>query len=113
MWFCNPGSLARQAISDVKRMPRYAVIEAEPGEIPIVDVRDVRCAKSGDEVFGEMAAEVMREREDFDPTAFINEVEEFEVESADVHELVRKVGAAKGIRKEVLDYIASKSEKTP
>ena len=34
MWFCNPGSVARQAISDIKRIPRYAVIEAEPGEIP-------------------------------------------------------------------------------
>ena len=111
MWFCNPGSIARQAISDVKRMPRYAVIEASPGEIPIIDVCDLKCAKRGEDVFEETAAEIMRERGDFDPTAFINEIEEFEVESSDVHELVQKVGRAKGIRKDVLEYIASKSEK--
>jgi hypothetical protein len=60
---------------------------------------------------GSSAAEIMRERNDFDPTAFVKEVEEFEVESADVHELVQKVGRAKGIRKDVLDYIAEKSGK--
>jgi len=112
MWFCNPGSLARQAISDAGRMPRYAVVEVEPGEIPVVDLRDVKCARPGNEVFGETAAEVMRESADFDPTAFVREVEDFEVESADVHELVQKVGRAKGIRPEILAYIASKSEKT-
>ena len=111
MWFCNPGSVARQAISDAKRMPRYAVIEVEPGEIPIIDVRDIKIAEPGDKVFGESAAEVMREHGDFDPTAFVKEVEDFEVESADVHELVQKVGRAKGVRKEILDYIAGKSGK--
>lgn len=112
MWFCNPGSIARQAISDIKRMPRYAMIEASPNEIPLVDIRDVKCAKRGEEVFGESATEVMREREAFDPTAFINEIEEFEVESADVHELIQKLGLAKGTRKEVLAYLATKSEKS-
>ena len=113
MWFCNPGSLARQAISDSKRMPRYAVIEAEPGEIPIIDVRDVKCAKPGDDVFGEKAAEVMRSltKGGFDPTAFVKGVEDFEIESADIHELVQKVGRSKKIRKQVLDYIATKSAK--
>jgi DNA repair exonuclease SbcCD nuclease subunit len=111
MWFCNPGSIARQAISDIKRMPRYAMIEATPNEIPLVDIRDVKCAKRGEEVFGESATEVMREREAFDPTAFINEIEEFEVESADVHELIQKLGLARGTRKEVLAYLATKSEK--
>jgi DNA repair exonuclease SbcCD nuclease subunit len=111
MWFCNPGSVARQAISDIKRMPRYAVIEAESNNIPIIDVRDIKCAQSGDDVFGETAAEVMRSTGNFDPTAFVKEVEDFEVESADIHELVQKVGLAKNIPKPVLDYIASKSAK--
>lgn len=111
MWFCNPGSLARRAISDGHRWPQYAVVEAEPGGIPIIDVRRIRCARSGDDVFGESAADVMRERSDFDPTAFIKEIEEFEVESADVNEMIRKIGKAKGIRMEVLDYIDSKKIK--
>lgn len=111
MWFCNPGSVARQAISDIKRMPRYAMIEAAPNEIPIVDVRDIKCALRGEEIFGESASDAMRVREVFDPTAFINEIEEFEVESTDVHDLVQKIGLSKGISKEILAYIATKSEK--
>lgn len=111
MWFCNPGSLARRAINDIKRKPQFVMIEAEYGEIPIIDVRHVKCAQKGEEVFGETAAEVMRNSTKFDPTAFVREIEEFEVESADIHELVQKVGSAKGIRKEVLDYISTKSLK--
>jgi DNA repair exonuclease SbcCD nuclease subunit len=112
MWFCNPGSIARQAISDIKRIPRYAMIDASPNEIPIIDIRDVKCAKRGDEVFDESVTDIVRQRDDFDPTAFINEIEEFEIESADVHELVQKVGRAEKLDKKVLEYLASKSEKT-
>jgi DNA repair exonuclease SbcCD nuclease subunit len=112
MWFCNPGSIARQAISDIKRLPRYAMIEASPGDIPIIDIRDVKCAKVGEDVFDESVTEIVRQRDDFDPTAFINEVEEFEIESADVHELIQKVGKAKRISKEILEYISIKSEKS-
>lgn len=109
MWFCNPGSLARQAVSDIKRHPRYAMIEADYDEIPIIDVREVKCAERGEVVFGESATELMRSTGTFDPTAFVREIEDFEVESSDIHELVQKVGTAKGIRKPVLDYIATKS----
>jgi DNA repair exonuclease SbcCD nuclease subunit len=108
MWFCNPGSLARQAISDQRRKPKYVIIDADPGEHPVIDVRDIKCARPGEEVFGESASEIMHERSDFDPNAFIQEVEEFEAESADVYELVRKIGSVKGIRPEVLEYIEEK-----
>jgi len=111
MWFCNPGAMARQAISDIKRRPKFAVIEAEPGEIPIIDVREIKCAADGEDVFGERAAEVMRSKGSFDASVFIKEIEDFEVESADIHDLVQKVGRARNIRKPVLDYIATKSAK--
>lgn len=110
-WFCNPGSIARQAISDIHRPPRFAVIDAKPDEIPIIDVRDVQCAKPGDEVFGESAIELVNKTPDFDPTAFIKEVEDFEVESADGFELVQKVGYSMGKSKELMAYIGEKAAK--
>jgi len=111
MWFCNPGSIARQAISDITRMPQVAVIDVEVGKTPFIDIRLLACAEPGEKVFGESAAEVMRSKTDFDPTVFVKEVEDFETESADIHDLVQKVGRAKGLRTEVLDYLASKTPK--
>lgn len=116
MWFVNPGSLARQAISDMKRTPCYAVIDVEPDGVPVIDVRNVNAAKSGNEVFGEAAVELLREQgpsrdlSEFDASAFVSEMEQFEVESADVHELVQKAGRAKGLREDVLRYLAEKSQ---
>ena len=112
MWFCNPGSVARQAISDRLRMPRFAVIDVEPGEIPVIDVRDLACAKPGEDVFGESVAEIARTQAGFDPTVFVSKMEEFEADSADIHELIQKVGLAEGWPKEVLDYLASKATAT-
>jgi DNA repair exonuclease SbcCD nuclease subunit len=108
-WFCNPGSMARQASSDAKRMPQFAIVECEVGQIPTIDVRQFQCARPGDEVFGQSLAEVAREAVTFDPTAFIDEISSFEAESSDVHELIQKTGKVKGIRSEVLGYLARKS----
>ncbi len=108
-WFCNPGSVARQAISDISRVPKYAVIDVEPGNVPVIDVRAFKCAAKGEDVFGENVAEVAGNPLDFDPTAFVKEIEGFEAESADVHELVQKTGKARGIRGPVLEYLARKA----
>lgn len=108
-WFCNPGSMARQAISDSRRMPKFAVVDCEPGQIPVIDVRVFRCAKRGEEVFGESIVEVVREGVKFDPTVFVQEIESFEAESADVHELIQKAGKSKGVSSKVLGYLARKS----
>jgi DNA repair protein SbcD/Mre11 len=110
MWFCNPGSLARQAINDRERTPQYAVIEAEPNQIPIIDVVPIKCALPGSDVFGESAVELMRTGTKFDPTAFVEEIGDFEAESSNVHDLVQKIGKSKGIRTEVLAYLATKAQ---
>jgi DNA repair exonuclease SbcCD nuclease subunit len=108
-WFCNPGSIARRATSDMNRPPKFAVVDVEPGTIPVITEQKVKCAKDGVVVFGESIAETMRTEFEFDPSAFVKGIEEFESESSEVHELVQKVGKSKGIRAEVLDYLASKS----
>jgi len=108
--FCNPGSLARRAISDMNRSPQVAVIEAEKGEVPVVIFHKLKCAKPGTEVFGESIAEIVRNTDEFNGEAFTEEMLDFEAESVDVHELIQKVGTKKGIRKEVLDYLAQKRE---
>jgi DNA repair exonuclease SbcCD nuclease subunit len=108
--FCNPGSLARRAISDINRTPQIAIIEAEKGEVPVVEIRQLKCAKPGNEVFGESIAELARNTDEFDGDAFTDEMLDFESESVDVHELIQKMGVKNGLRKEVLDYLAQKRE---
>lgn len=107
-WFVNPGSLARRALNDSSRWPQVAIIEIEKGGIPIIDIRRLECAKAGSEVFGEGIAEVARSAEEFNGNVFTEEMMEFEAASVDIHELIQKVGAKSGIRKEVLDYLATK-----
>jgi hypothetical protein len=113
MWFCNPASLARKSITDSFRMPKYAVIDIpEKGGIPIIDLVEVECALPGNEVFAESLVELARERKEFNPDAFISGIEDFEIESADIYDLIRKVGISKNIRKEVMQYLATKSGKS-
>jgi DNA repair exonuclease SbcCD nuclease subunit len=107
-WYCNPGSLARRTTADAGRWPQIAIIEIEKGFAPVIELRRLACGKSGEEVFGESLAEVARSAEEFNGNVFAEEMMEFEAESVDVHELIQKVGAKKGLRKEVLDYLATK-----
>lgn len=108
-WFCNPGALARRAIDEMGRVPRVAVIEVAKGAVPVIDLRTLKAMKPGSEVFGQDIIEVLSQnRAGFDSTRFVENIEAFETESVDIHELVQKVGAAKGIRKPVLDYLQSK-----
>jgi len=108
-WFCNPGSLARRAIDEIDREPMVALIELEKGGFPVIEQKILRATKPGKDVFGQDVMDVMnKSREEFDPTKFVEDIEDFEAVSVDIFELVQKTGAAKGKRKEVLDYLASK-----
>jgi DNA repair exonuclease SbcCD nuclease subunit len=109
-WFCNPGSLARRASDEVDWWPEMAVIDIEKGGIPIIDIRRLKSAKPGSEVFGETVAELVKAREEFDGSGFAEELLEFEAQSVDVHDLIQKTGKSKGLRKRVLDYLASKKK---
>ena len=111
VWFCNPGSLARRATNDAHRHPQVAVIETVgPGLPPAIDIHRLECAESGDIVFGESIAEVVRAKGDFDADSFVDDILAFEAESSDVHELVQKIGSERGIRSEVLRYLAGKKD---
>jgi len=107
-FFCNPGALARRAINDLNRTPQFAVIEAEKGQMPVIQLKQLSCAKPGNEVFGESIAEMVKNTDEFDGNAFTEEMLDFEADSVDVHELIQKIGTKNGVRKEVLDYLAQK-----
>jgi len=108
-WFCNPGALCRENIGrDLDRTPQVAIIDINKGEVPVIQYRRLECAKPGNDVFGESIAEVVRAMDDFDGDAFTEEMLDLEAESVDVHELIQKAGKAKGLKPEVLDYLASK-----
>jgi hypothetical protein len=108
-WFCNPGALARRAIDEIDRTPMVAIIEVEKGMFPIIEQKILRATKPGKDVFGQDVMDVMNKaKEDFDPTKFVEDIEDFEAVAVDIHELVQKAGTAKGIRKEILDYLSSK-----
>lgn len=111
-WFVNPGSLARRTTADAKRWPQVAIIDIEKDGIPIIDIRKLSCAQTGDEVLGKGIAEVAREAiaedEDFDSDEFTKGMMKLESESVDVHELIQKTGKQMGIEKATLDYLASK-----
>jgi hypothetical protein len=108
-WFCNPGAIARENIGrDIDRHPQVAVIDIEKDEVPVIQYRKLECPKPGIEVFGESIAEIARARDDFDGDGFAEEMLNLEDESVDVHELIQTVGKTKGLRKPVLDYLATK-----
>ena len=112
-WFCNPGALARRAIDEVGRIPKVAVIEVEKGRIPIIDQRPLNSTKPGSEVFNQDVMEILQKSmDDFDPTKFVDNIEAFEAESVDIHELVQKVGLSKNIPRPVLDYLQGKRPAT-
>jgi exonuclease SbcD len=111
-WLCNPGSLARRSISEANRWPQIAIISVEKGKDPIIEMRRIKCAKSGDEVFDKSIIEVVREGKS-DPSAFAQEMIKFEAESTDIFELARRAGEKSGVREEVLRYIESKRVPVP
>lgn len=107
-WFCNPGSIARQKSTDSSRHPQFAILEVEKGSDPVIQIRKIACAKPGEEIFGESIAEMVRTREEFKGDVFTEEILKFEAEATDVHELIKNVGRANGVRQAVLDYLATK-----
>lgn len=106
-WYCNPGSLARRSTADANRWPQVAIITIEKGKDPDIEIRRLKCAKAGSEVFGESIAEVAK-ASDGDPTTFTKELLQFEAEATDVHDLVQKAGRAAGLSDASLKYLASK-----
>lgn len=109
-WFCNPGSLARQATSDSHRMPQVAIIDVVGPKLPpAITVEQLKCGKPGSEVFSEDIAEIVRKRDDFDAEDLVEDMLSFETEAVDIHDLIQTVGKSEGVSKPILDYLATKN----
>jgi len=109
-WFCNPGSLARQAISDSHRMPQIAIIDVtDPLLPPAITIEVLKCGRQGDEVFSESIADIVRQREEFDAEDFVEDILSFETDAVDIHDLLQAVGKREGVSKVVLEYLSAKN----
>jgi hypothetical protein len=97
-------------MDEIKREPQVAVIEVRKGDVDDVKVNYVQLdsAKPGDQVFGQTILEIVKEVGDFDAREFVSEMDNFEVEAADVHELIQRVGQEQNVRQEVLTYLSTK-----
>jgi DNA repair protein SbcD/Mre11 len=107
LW-CNPGSIGRLAISDCHRNPQVALVNITKGKPIEIELRCLKSAGKAEEVFGMSFLETIREKAGMDTSNFVNGILELEQEVVDVFELIDKIGKSKGIRQEVLSYIASK-----
>jgi len=107
----GPGALARLAINERQRPVRCGILTAEAGKPVEVEEILLESAVSGEDVFGEMLIEQIRERpEMLDVSGFVESIRELEASSADVFEMLERAAIKEGIRKEVVDYILSKRE---
>lgn len=107
--FANPGSLARQNISDSGRIPQVAIVTIDGKDID-VRYRVLKSAEPGDNVFGESLLNLVRNEQESEKAAssFVDGLLELEVDAADVHELIERAGKKAGLGAEVLAYLASK-----
>jgi DNA repair exonuclease SbcCD nuclease subunit len=105
--FCNPGAISRQAIDEVERIVKIALIDVALGkniEIEEITLNSVRPAR---EVFGKTTLESVRQKA-LDTTAFVQGIEELESKAVDIFDFIEKVGKKQKVRSEILKYIASK-----
>lgn len=109
-WFCNPGSIARRNTSDTWH-PTMAIIDVEKGIPPVFNLVKLKSARPHDDVFGESVADILSEKQEArEGDEFAEELLKFEADAVDVHDLIQKVGMSKGIRKALLDYLATKGK---
>lgn len=108
--YANPGSLARQSVRDINRIPKVFVVELTLGK-PIC-IREVALdVPKGEDVFGTTFLEDVKANlvdKKVDVSDFVAQLETLRRDSVDIYDLVDKVCKGQGIRTEVRDYILSK-----
>lgn len=112
-WYCNPGSLARKATSDIKRMPKFFIIDVQKGYDPFIISKNLP-SKSGNEVFAKGLADIIKDYDsEYDMSAFVNGFDELKAERTDIYELFENYRITHDVKKDVAEYIESlkKSQK--
>ena len=106
-WYCNPGSLARKATSDAKRMPKILLIETYKGHDPYIHEQILPGFKRGNEVFSVGISEVVRKFEsEVDMTKFVKGFDELVCERTDIYELFDAYRQNNEVKKDVVEYMA-------
>jgi len=105
-WYCNPGSLARKATSDSKRMPKIFIIDVQKGYEPMIDSFNLPVGKAGHEVFSKGLGDIIKEFESgIDMTKFIQGFDEFKTERTDIYTLFENFKMNHPVKQDVVDYI--------
>lgn len=59
-WYCNPGSMVRKTTADIKRMPKFLMIEASKGFEPVIKEVIIAGSRPGPEVLQVGISETVR-----------------------------------------------------
>ena len=111
--FYNPGSFARDA--KTLRLPKVGALQWDGTHFTLEEF-EPKCPDAKDIFFWDdevKTASVIKEEEEVkkNEASYIEEFQKFHSESKDIYELLEKIGASKGIRKEVLDLIKQHKDK--
>jgi len=110
-WYCNPGSLARKSTSDIKRMPRFFIIDVQKGYDPVI-ISKYLPFKAGNEVFAKGLVDIIKDYDsEYDMTNFVSSFDELKVERTDIYELFMKYRTTHEVKKDVIEYIESLKNK--
>jgi len=105
-WYCNPGSLARKATSDSKRMPKMLIIDVKKGRDPWIREQILPGFKQGHEVLSVGLSETVRKFESIvDMTKFIQGFEEYSHEKTDIYELFNNFKTQHEVKPDIISYI--------
>jgi predicted MPP superfamily phosphohydrolase len=111
--FYNPGSFSRDA--KTLRLPKVGALQWDGTQF-VLEEFEPKCPDAKDIFFWDdevKTASVIKEEEEVkkNEASYIEEFQKFHSESKDIYELLEKIGASKGIRKEVLDLIKRHKDK--
>jgi exonuclease SbcD len=105
--FCNPGSMARKAISDNREVKCVICQVDSNANVSIEDVK-IDCAGKFEDVFDESFVETIKQTARMDTSSFVSDILDMELEAVDAFSLIETIAAQKGVRKEVVELILSK-----
>jgi len=104
--YLNLGAFGRLSVSDIKSMPKVALVETEPAKITILELSS---AKKAQEVFDiEKYEELKANKKDI--KQFIDSLRDVDLQSMDLGQQVTKIGKEQKIEQSVIDHILNTME---
>jgi len=106
--FWSPGSIARIAINETKKIPKIGIIETKLGNKINIEEIKLKSTKLAEEVFNVSIVETLKQHTEYNSDKLIQQIQEFELCSIDIYDLIEKAAKKNNIDKSLVDYILSK-----